>query len=158
MALRHLSGHFRCGQLTYPHCSWASLLCSLPVFSAHSFASNWQLPFLNQRTRIRPSYSKRLTASGAVWSGSTLFARICLDTLWYWHSYVQIKRIVPLILNQNAPVRVTTGIMGLPIQCHTQTTVNPLFFFFNENFIFAYICKFDPIQHSHKIFACIVFS
>ena len=34
--------------LTYPHCSWASLLGSLPVLSAHSFASNWQLPFLNQ--------------------------------------------------------------------------------------------------------------
>ena len=25
------------------------LLGSLPVLSAHSFASNWQLPFLNQR-------------------------------------------------------------------------------------------------------------
>ena len=49
-ALRHCSGHFERGQLTYPHCSWASLLGSLPVFSAHSFASNnWQLPFLNQR-------------------------------------------------------------------------------------------------------------
>ena len=34
-----------------PHCSWASLLGSLPVFSAHSFASNWQLLFLNQRKR-----------------------------------------------------------------------------------------------------------
>ena len=48
-ALRHISGHFGFGQLTYPHCSWASLLGSLPVHSAHSFASNWQLPFLNQR-------------------------------------------------------------------------------------------------------------
>ena len=37
-----------CGQLTYPHC-WASLLGSLSVLSAHSFASNWQLPFLTQR-------------------------------------------------------------------------------------------------------------
>ena len=27
-------------QLTYPSCSWASLLGSLPVLSAHSFASN----------------------------------------------------------------------------------------------------------------------
>ena len=35
------SGHFGRGQLTYPHCSWASLLCG--------FASNWQLTFLNQR-------------------------------------------------------------------------------------------------------------
>ena len=26
--------------LTYSHCSWASLLGSLPVLSAHSFASN----------------------------------------------------------------------------------------------------------------------
>ena len=42
-------GHFERGQLTYPNCSWASLLGSLPVFSAYSFASNWQLPFLNQR-------------------------------------------------------------------------------------------------------------
>ena len=48
-ALRHILGHFGRGQLTYPHCSWANLLGSLPVFSAHSFASNWQLPFLNQR-------------------------------------------------------------------------------------------------------------
>ena len=49
MALWHFSGHFGCGQLTYPHCSWASLLGSLPVVSAHSFDSNWQLPFLNQQ-------------------------------------------------------------------------------------------------------------
>ena len=48
-ALRHFSGHFGRGQLIYPHCSWASLLGSFPVLSAHSFASNWQLPFLNQR-------------------------------------------------------------------------------------------------------------
>ena len=35
----------------YPHCSLtlASVLVSLPVLSAHSFVSNWQLPFLNQR-------------------------------------------------------------------------------------------------------------
>ena len=46
---RHILGHFGCGQLTYPHCSWASLLGSLPVLSAHSFTSNWQLPFLNHR-------------------------------------------------------------------------------------------------------------
>ena len=47
-ALQHFSGNFGCGQLTYPHCSWASLLGSLPVLCAHSFASNRQLPFLNQ--------------------------------------------------------------------------------------------------------------
>ena len=35
--------------LTYPHCSWASLHGRLPVLSAHSFASNWQLPLLNQQ-------------------------------------------------------------------------------------------------------------
>ena len=34
---------------SYPHCSWASLLGSLQVLSAHSFTNNWQLPFLNQR-------------------------------------------------------------------------------------------------------------
>ena len=34
-----VSCHFR-GQLTYPHCSWASLLGSLPVLSSQSFASN----------------------------------------------------------------------------------------------------------------------
>ena len=45
---QHILGHFRRGQLTYPHCSWASLLGSLPVLSAHSFTHNWQLPFLNQ--------------------------------------------------------------------------------------------------------------
>ena len=48
-ALRHISGHFGRSQLTYPHCSWASLLGSLPVLGAHSFASNWPLPFLNQQ-------------------------------------------------------------------------------------------------------------
>ena len=47
-AIWHFSGHFRRGQLTYPQCSWASLLGSLPVLSAHSFPSNWQLSFLNQ--------------------------------------------------------------------------------------------------------------
>ena len=50
MALRHFSDHFGRGQLAYmyPHCPRASLLCSLPVLSAHSSASNWQLLFLNQ--------------------------------------------------------------------------------------------------------------
>ena len=38
-ALQHFSGHFGHGQLTYQHCSWASLLDSLPVLSAHSFVS-----------------------------------------------------------------------------------------------------------------------
>ena len=51
MALQHILDHFGCGELTLPHCSWASLLGSLPVPSAHSFASNWQLLFLNQRKR-----------------------------------------------------------------------------------------------------------
>ena len=50
-ALQHILGHFERGQLPLPHCSWASLLGSLPVLSAHSFASNWQLLFLNQRKR-----------------------------------------------------------------------------------------------------------
>ena len=48
-ALWHILGHFGRGQLSYPHCSWASLLGSLQVLSAHSFANNWQLPFLNQQ-------------------------------------------------------------------------------------------------------------
>ena len=39
-------GHGNNAPLTYPHCSWESLLGSLPVLSAHSFASNWQLIFL----------------------------------------------------------------------------------------------------------------
>ena len=33
------------------NCSWASLLGILPVLSAHSLASNWQLLFLNRRKR-----------------------------------------------------------------------------------------------------------
>ena len=33
------------------NCSWTSLLGCLPVFGVHSFASNWQLLFLNQRKR-----------------------------------------------------------------------------------------------------------
>ena len=49
MALWHILGHFGRGQLSYPHCSWTSLLGSLQVLSAHSFANNWQLPFLKQR-------------------------------------------------------------------------------------------------------------
>ena len=48
-ALWHILGHFGRGHLSYPHCSWASLLGSLQVLSAHSFANNWQLPFLNQQ-------------------------------------------------------------------------------------------------------------
>ena len=48
-ALWHILGHFGCSQLTYSHCSWATLRGSVPVLSAHLFASNWQLPFLNQR-------------------------------------------------------------------------------------------------------------
>ena len=48
-ALQHFSGHFGHGQLICSHCSWASLLGSLLVLSAHSFDSNWQLPFLIQR-------------------------------------------------------------------------------------------------------------
>ena len=38
-ALRNISGHFGRSQLTFPHCSQASLLGSLPVLSAHFFAS-----------------------------------------------------------------------------------------------------------------------
>ena len=51
-ALQHILCNFGRGQLTYPHCSWASLLGSLPVLSDHSFACNWQLPFLNQRKGV----------------------------------------------------------------------------------------------------------
>ena len=47
--LRHFSGHFGRSQLIYPPCSLASLLGSLQVLSAHSFTSNWQMPFLNPR-------------------------------------------------------------------------------------------------------------
>ena len=48
-ALRNFWSHFGRCQLTYPHCFWASLLGSSPILGAHSFASNWQLPFLNHR-------------------------------------------------------------------------------------------------------------
>ena len=70
-ALRHFSGHFRCGQLTYPHWSWASLLGSLPVLSAHSFSSNLQLPFLNQRKgengiRVIPPWSSGSSLKWAI--------------------------------------------------------------------------------------------
>ena len=51
-ALQHILGHFGRGQLILSYCSWASLLGSLPALSALSFASNWQLLFLNQRKRI----------------------------------------------------------------------------------------------------------
>ena len=38
-------------QLAYSHCSWTNsdLLRGLKALSAHAFASDWQLPFLNQR-------------------------------------------------------------------------------------------------------------
>ena len=49
LTLWHILGHFGQGQLSYPHYSWASLLGSLQVLSAHSFTNNWQLPFLNQQ-------------------------------------------------------------------------------------------------------------
>ena len=50
-ALQHIWGHFGRGQLPWPHSSWASLLGSLTVLSAHSSASKWQLLFWNQRKR-----------------------------------------------------------------------------------------------------------
>ena len=45
------SQHVECSQFTYSQSSWAGppLLSSKPVLSAHIFASNWQLPVLNQR-------------------------------------------------------------------------------------------------------------
>ena len=51
-ALRHFSGNFGCGQLIYPHCSWANLLGSLPVLSEHSFTSNWLLESVEGRMAI----------------------------------------------------------------------------------------------------------
>ena len=56
MALRHILGHFGLGQLSYPYCSWASLLGSLPVLSAHSFASNWQLLYQREGENGRINY------------------------------------------------------------------------------------------------------
>ena len=47
-----LSGHFGRSQLTYPHCSWASLLCSLPVLS--DVTSNIAL----QRKKYRHSFCR----------------------------------------------------------------------------------------------------
>ena len=49
--IQHIVGHFGRSQLSSSHCSWASLLGSLPVLSAHSFASSWYLLFLNQWKR-----------------------------------------------------------------------------------------------------------
>ena len=40
IALQNILGHFERSQLAYPHCSWASLLGSLPVLGIHSFANN----------------------------------------------------------------------------------------------------------------------
>ena len=43
-------GHVECGQFTYPHIYWAGLvLWAVNQYCVHSFARNWQLPFLNQR-------------------------------------------------------------------------------------------------------------
>ena len=52
-ALRYFFlGHLGQSQLTYQYSSWASLVGSLPVLSAHFITSNRQLPFLNQRERM----------------------------------------------------------------------------------------------------------
>ena len=45
------STHFGSVQLTLSYCSWAGFLSDLSVLSAHSFASNWQLPFSIQRKK-----------------------------------------------------------------------------------------------------------
>ena len=43
-------GHVKRGQFTQPHVYWAGLvLQAVNQYCAHSFARNWQLPFLNQR-------------------------------------------------------------------------------------------------------------
>ena len=42
---------FRARSVKPVHTSWAILLGNCPVLCAHSFASNWQRPFLNQRKR-----------------------------------------------------------------------------------------------------------
>ena len=67
---------FRVRSVTQQHCSWAGLLGSLPVFSAHSFASNWQLLFLNQRKRENgrrifswPSLHERMCRTSGLKSG-----------------------------------------------------------------------------------------
>ena len=44
------------------------LLGSLPVLSAHSFASNWQLPFLNQRNRI--FFHDQISTKECDWTGA----------------------------------------------------------------------------------------
>ena len=43
-------GHVERGKFTKPHVYWAGLvLQAVNQYCAHSFARNWQLPFLNQR-------------------------------------------------------------------------------------------------------------
>ena len=43
-------GHVEGSQFTKPHAYWAGLvLQAVNQYCAHSFARNWQLPFLNQR-------------------------------------------------------------------------------------------------------------
>ena len=62
-SFQHILGHFGCCQLPWPNCSWASLLGSLPVLSAHPFASNWQLLFLNQWKRENGCWNFFMTKS-----------------------------------------------------------------------------------------------
>ena len=86
MALQHFSGHFGRGQLTYPHCSWASLLGSLPVTdNCPSWISGWERNYfmtnLHDRmwpyVRMEPATARipvgrasdRATAPGALWLG-----------------------------------------------------------------------------------------
>ena len=51
-ALRHFSCHLGRGQLTYPHCSWANLIGSLPVLSAHTFVTDNCPPWISRMERM----------------------------------------------------------------------------------------------------------
>ena len=95
-ALQHILGHFGCGQLPQPHCSSGSLLGSLPVLSAYSFTSSWQLLFLNQRKMenghriiFHDQVSTKECAGWGDWTRGRLHAkRTC-----FWSSYCTRSKI-----------------------------------------------------------------
>ena len=87
--LRHFSGHFRRGQLTYQHCSWASLLCRMGAYTwVHIVESIYRWIHLVYRwihldgtdfLAVHLSSStdwRRVRQDGTVWTGQTQWIHI----------------------------------------------------------------------------------
>ena len=131
------STHFRSFRAR-SHCSWASLLGSLPALSAHSFASKWQLPFLNQRERMVveifswPNLNERMFFAG---SEDRTRDRPHTRRTRIRSSY----RARPCDVYTKNRYHRTCFVMFAPLDKLSQSS---RFSIIHENFIFAYICEF----------------